>query len=72
MKIGCPFFFSKLFTETNILTFKQFIPVSCKMCRMDIDKNLSLGFAHYKYKTFIFFLNLCSFISVLFNSSQEI
>ena len=35
MEIGCPYFSSKLFTETNILTFKQFISVSYKMCWMD-------------------------------------
>ena len=35
MEIGCPYFSSKLFTETNILFFKQFILVSYKMCRMD-------------------------------------
>ena len=48
MKIGCPYFSSKLFTETNILTFKQFISVCYKMCRMDIAKNNALGFAYYK------------------------
>ena len=55
MKIGCPYFFSKLFNETNILTFKQFISVSYKMCRMDIAENYALGFAYYKYKTLISF-----------------
>ena len=51
MEIGCPNFSSKLFTETNILTFKQCISVSYKMCRMDIAENYFLGFAYYKYKT---------------------
>ena len=57
MEIGCSYFSSKLFTETNILTFKQFISifVSYKMCRMDIDENYGLGFAYYKYKTLISF-----------------
>ena len=55
MEIGCPYFSSKLFTETNILTFKQFISVSYKMCRMDIAENYALGFAYYKYKTLISF-----------------
>ena len=48
MEIGCPYFSSKLFNETNILTLKQFISVSYKMCRMDIAENYSLGFAYYK------------------------
>ena len=34
MEIGCPYFSAKLFIETNILTFKQFISVSY-MCQMD-------------------------------------
>ena len=51
MEIGCPYFPSKLFTETNILTFKQFISVSYKICRMDIAGNYALGFAYYIYKT---------------------
>ena len=34
MEIDCPYFSAKLFTETNILTFKQFISVSY-MCQMD-------------------------------------
>ena len=55
MEIGCPDFSSKLFTETNILTFKQFISVSYKMCRVDIAENYALGFAYYKYKTLISF-----------------
>ena len=55
MEIGCPYFSSKLFTETNILTFKQFISVSYKMCRMDIAENYALGFAYYKYKGLISF-----------------
>ena len=45
MEIGCPYFSSELFTETNILTFKQFISVSYKMCRIDIAENYALGFA---------------------------
>ena len=53
MEIGCPYFPSKLFTETNIFTFKQFI--SYKMCWMDIAENYALGFAYYKYKTLISF-----------------
>ena len=52
---GCPYFSSKLFTETNILTFKQFISVSYKMCWIDIAENYALGFAYYKYKTLISF-----------------
>ena len=64
--IGCPYFSSKLFTEANMLTFKQFISVSYKMCRMDIVENYALGFAYYKYKTLIYFyVVLCSFILVL-------
>ena len=55
MKIGCPYFSSKLFIGTNILTFKQFITVSYNMCRMDIAENYALGFAYYKYKTLISF-----------------
>ena len=55
MEIGCPYFSSKLFTETNILTFKQFISVSYKMCRMDIAENYALRFAYYKYKALISF-----------------
>ena len=55
MQIGCPYFSSKLFTETNILNFKQFISVSYKMCRMDIAENHALGFAYYTYKTLISF-----------------
>ena len=55
MEIGCPYFSSNLFTETNILTFEQFISVSYKMCRMDIAENYALSFAYYKYKTFISF-----------------
>ena len=43
MEIGCPYFSSKLFTETNILTFKQVISVSYKMCRMEIAENYALG-----------------------------
>ena len=53
MKISCPCFSSKLFTETNSLTFKQFISVSYKMCLMDIAENYALGFPYYKYKTLI-------------------
>ena len=49
---GCPYFSLKLFTETNILTFKQFISVSYKMCWME---NYAPGFANYKYKTLISF-----------------
>ena len=44
MEIGCPYLSSKLFTETNILTFKQFISVSYKMCWMDIAENYALRF----------------------------
>ena len=55
MEIGCPYFSSKLFTETNILTFKQFIFVSYKMCRMNIAEKYALGFAYYNYKTLISF-----------------
>ena len=51
MEIGCTYFSSKLFTETNILTYKQFIFVSYKMCLIDIVENYALGFAYYKYKT---------------------
>ena len=51
MEIGCPYFSKKLFTETKILTFSQFISVSYKMCPMDIGENYALGFAYYKYKT---------------------
>ena len=51
MDICCPYFSSKLFTETNILNFKQFTSVSYKMCWMDIAENYALGFAYYKYKT---------------------
>ena len=72
MEIDCPYFSSKLFSETNILTFKQFISVSYKMCWMDIAENYALGFAHYIYKTLNSFKDLCSFISVLVNSIQEI
>ena len=50
MEFGCPYFLSKLFTETNILTYKQFISFSYKMCRMDVAENYALGFAYYKYK----------------------
>ena len=50
-----PLFFLKLFTETNILTFKQFISVSYKMCRMDVAENYALGFTYCKYKTLISF-----------------
>ena len=55
VEIGCAYFSSKLFTESNILTFKQFISVSYKMCRMDIAENYALGFAYYKYKSLISF-----------------
>ena len=44
MEIGCPYFSSKLFTETNILTFKQFFSVSYKMSQMDIVENYALCF----------------------------
>ena len=53
MKIGFPYFSSKLFTETNILAFKEFISVPFKMCRMDIAENYALGFAYYKHTTLI-------------------
>ena len=39
MEIGFPLFSLKLFTETNILNFKQFISVSYNMCQMDIAEN---------------------------------
>ena len=55
MEIGCPYFSSKLFTETNILTFKQFICSPYKMSRMDIAESDALGFAYCKYKTLISF-----------------
>ena len=55
MEIGCPYFSSKLFTETSILTFRQLIYISYKMCRMDTAENYALGFAYYKYKTLISF-----------------
>ena len=55
MEIGCPYFSSKLFTKTNILTFKQFISLSYKMRRMDMVENYALGFGYYKYKTLISF-----------------
>ena len=55
MEIGCPYFSTKLFAETKILTFKQFISASYKMCRMDTAENYALGFAYYKYKTLISF-----------------
>ena len=55
MEIGCHYFSSKLFHETTILTFKQFISVSYKMCRMNIAANYALGVAYYKYKTLIYF-----------------
>ena len=48
MEIGCPNFSLKLFTETNILTFTQFIFVSYKMRRMDVAENYFLGFAYIK------------------------
>ena len=55
MDIGCPYFSSKLFTETNILTFKQFNSVSYKMGLMDIAENYAFSFAYYKHKTLISF-----------------
>ena len=55
MEVGCANISSKLFTETNILTFKQFISVPYKMCQMYIAENYTLGFAYYKYKTLISF-----------------
>ena len=55
MEIGCPYFSSKLFTETNILTFKQFISVSYKMFWMDITENYALGLAYYKYMTLVIY-----------------
>ena len=54
MEIGCPYFSSKLFTITNILTFKQFISVY-QICRMNMAGNYALGFAYYNYKTLISF-----------------
>ena len=55
MEIGCPYFYSRLFIETTILTFTQFISLSYKMRRMDVAENYALGFAYYKYKTLISF-----------------
>ena len=55
MEIHCSYFSRKLFNETNILTFKQFIFVSYKMCRMDIAENYALGLAYCKYKALISF-----------------
>ena len=46
MENGCPYFSSKLFTESNILNFKQFIFVFYKMRWMDIAENYVLGFAY--------------------------
>ena len=46
MENGCPYFSSKLFTESNILSFKQFIFVFYEMCRIDIAENYALGFAY--------------------------
>ena len=46
---------SKLFPETNIFSFKYFISVSFKMCRMDIAESCVLFFAYYKFKTLISF-----------------
>ena len=54
MEIGFPYFSSILFTETNILNFKQFISASYNMCRMDIAENYAC-FADYKYKILISF-----------------
>ena len=53
METGCPYFTSKLFTDTNIFTFKQFISVSYKICWMDTDENYAFGFVYYRYKTLI-------------------
>ena len=55
MEISCPYFSSKLFPETNIFSFKYFISVSFKMCRMDIAESCVLFFAYYKFKTLISF-----------------
>ena len=44
MENGCPYCSSKLFTENNILSFKQFIIFFYKMCRIDIAENYALGF----------------------------
>ena len=55
VEVGFPYLSSKLFTETNILTFKQFISVPYKMCQMYIAENYTRGFAYYKYKTLISF-----------------
>ena len=55
MDIGCPYFSSKLFTENNILTFKQFNSVSYKMGLMDIAENCAFSFGYYKYKNLISF-----------------
>ena len=50
-KLVALFFPSKLFIETNTMTFKQFISVSYKMCRMDIAENYALVIAYYKNKS---------------------
>ena len=70
MEIGCPYFSSKSFTETNILTLKQFISVFHKMCRMDITENYALVFAYYKYKTlmsFKIYINISQLNSININ-----
>ena len=46
MENGCPYFSSKLFIESNILSFKQFIFVFYKMCRIDIAEKYALSFAY--------------------------
>ena len=53
-KLVALIFSSKLFPETKILTFKQFISVSYKMCRIDIVDHLH-SFTYYKYKNLISF-----------------
>ena len=55
LEIDRPRFSLKLFTEIKFLTFKQFISVSYKMCRIDIAENYALGFVYYKYETLISF-----------------
>ena len=73
MEIGCPYFYSKLFTETTILTFAQFISLSYKMRRMDVAENYALGFAYYKYKTLISFkvyVVLYEYLSTQFNKHK--
>ena len=55
MEIIFPYFSSKLFTETKIWTFEQFISISYKMCPIDIAEKYALGFAYYEHKNLISF-----------------